>query len=242
MTNSNCWICSKPATTAEHKTKRSDLKLMSQGVSFKKGDRLIKTLNNGKESLIQGLDSQALKYKKNLCENCNSAKSQPWDKAYEMLISFVHQNYLAIARDRKINLKLVYGANVRNAQMNLFKYFAKAFGCAINEINDKVPSVIFDVINGKSFDGRSFFITISVCEELLKKNPMLSVFTGCSDLETLDEKKSGKSVGYYRWAQNLGWLVIAYSYNLENIDGGIPWSGKSKSIEFSNFSILKICP
>jgi hypothetical protein len=68
---------------------------------------------------------------------------------------------------------------------------------------------------------------------------MLSGFAGCSDLESLSEKESGKPVSY-RWAQNLGWLVISYSYNLKNIDGGIPWGGKSKSIEFSNFSILKI--
>ncbi len=95
------------------------------------------------------------------------------------------------------------------------------------------------MINGKSFDGRKFFINISVCEELLKKNPMLNGFAACSDLESLDDKISGKSIGY-RWAQNLGWLVISYSYNLKNIDGGIPWSGKSKVINFSNFSILEI--
>lgn len=141
MTN-NCWICDKLATTSEHKTKRTDLKLMSQGISFKKGDRLIKKLNNGKELLIQGLDSKELKYKKNLCENCNSAKSKPWDKSYEKFIDFACKNHKTIARDRKISLKLVYGDNAKDAQMDLFKYLAKAFGCAINEINKEVPSVI----------------------------------------------------------------------------------------------------
>jgi hypothetical protein len=58
-----------------------------------------------------------------------------------MLINFVHKNHLTISRERKINLKLVYGANVKKRQTNLFKYFAKAFGCAINEINDEVPSI-----------------------------------------------------------------------------------------------------
>lgn len=240
MVNNKCWICDKPATTAEHKIKRSDLKLMSQGISFKKGDRLIKTLNNGKKSVIQGLNSKEVRYEKNLCGYCNNTRSEPWDKAYEMLINFVYKNHSTISRDRKINLKLVYGTNVKKGQVDLFKYFAKAFGCAINEINDKVPSIIFDVINGRSFDGKEFFINISVCEELLKQNPMLNGFVGCSDLETVYDKKSGKSIAY-RWDQNLGWFVISYSYNLKNIDGGIPWSGKSKSIEFSNFSILTIC-
>jgi hypothetical protein len=64
MVNNKCWICGEPATTSEHKIKSSDLKLMSQGISFKKGDRLIKTLNNGKQSVIQGLDSKEVKYKK----------------------------------------------------------------------------------------------------------------------------------------------------------------------------------
>jgi hypothetical protein len=239
MTSEKCWMCGELATTREHQIKKTDLKLMSQGVSFKKGDRLIKTLNNGKKSFIQGLDSKEVKYKKNLCGYCNNTRSEPWDKAYEALMNFAYKNHITIARDRKINLKLVYGANVKKAKMDLFKYFAKAFGCAINEINDEVPSVIFDVINEKSFDGKIFFINISACEELLEKNPMLDGFAGCSNLESLNEKESGKPVSY-RWAQNLGWLVISYFYNLKNIDGGIPWSGKSKSIEFSNFSILKI--
>jgi hypothetical protein len=64
MTSEKCWICGEAATTAEHKNKRSDLKLMSQGIGFKKGGRLIKILNNGKKSIIQGLDSKEVKYKK----------------------------------------------------------------------------------------------------------------------------------------------------------------------------------
>lgn len=74
------------------------------------------------------------------------------------------------------------------------------------------------MIYERSFDGKKFFINISLCEELLKQNPMLNGFAGCSDLESVDDKKSGKPVAY-RWAQNLGWFVISYSYNLKNIDG-----------------------
>jgi hypothetical protein len=230
MENSLCWICGNRATTSEHNPKRSDLKLIFSTATFQKGDRLIKTTNAGKKTLVQGLNSKELKYQKNLCEWCNNSKTAPHDKAREILANFLVKNSRLVLKEKQVNLKMVYGRDVKRFQSDLFKYFAKAFGCAINATGKPVPNILVDVINGKSY-GKDFFVTFSVDEELLKKRVRLGSSVGCSNLEYWEEKKTKERV--WIWSQNLGWFVITYFYKAKIVNGMNPWYGKNKVIQFS---------
>lgn len=232
MNNNLCWICQQPATTSEHNPKRSDLKLMFRDATFEKGNRLVKTTAAGEKILVQGLNSKEVKYEKNLCDGCNNSGTQPYDKAYETLIDFIVKNHVAISKQKIVNLKIVYGKEVRRCQSDLFKYFAKTVGCTINATGNKVPSSLLDVIQGKSY-GKNFFVTISINEELLKIKAELKGLAGCSDLHLLKEKRTGEEV--WIWSQNLGWLVLTYWFNAKIMDDAIPWYGKSKVIKFSQF-------
>jgi hypothetical protein len=178
-----CLICqTQIATTAEHINKRSDLKVAFSEVSFsaKNKDRLRKTTNDGKKIIVQGLKSEELKYEKNLCHPCQTTRSQPWDKAYEKLISFINDHYYEIHKQKFINLKLVYGNEVKSCQESLFRYFAKAFICCIDaarskekeegdlDSNVQIPNTILDIVQQRNY-GKEFFITVSINEELFER-------------------------------------------------------------------------
>jgi hypothetical protein len=228
---SSCWMCGDLADTTEHKIKCSQLKLTFPNISLKVGDRLIKTNSDGNEDdIVQGWNSNKVKYdKKNLCEKCNSDTSQPWDKAYDDFASFIRENPKLVYKNRVVNLKLVYGKEVKSCQADLFRYFAKAFGCSIYEKYHEVPTAILDVISGKNYR-RNFFITISVIEEIYDYNSAIKDLIGCSDLISIDH---GNIPIAWRWSQNLAWFVIDFRFNLVVPKGFKPWTGKSKKILFS---------
>jgi len=224
-----CWMCGNLATTAEHKIKCSDLKLAFPNISLAVGDRMIKTNSVGDESLVQGWQSKEVKYKKNLCKQCNGSISKAWDNAYLDFVLFLSKNPKLVYKNRAVDLKVIYGKNVKESQVHLFRYFAKAFGCAIYETGCEVPIFILDIIYGKSY-GKSFFVTVSSIEEIYDYNPTIEGLLGCSDLMSIDD---GNTPVAWRWLQNLAWFVIDFRFNLVAPERAIPWTGKSKKILFS---------
>lgn len=73
-----CWICSGPAETREHKFKKTDVDRAGGGWTL--GERPHFFGANGL-SVIRGPDSKLVKFVKVLCQNCNSARTQPYDNA-----------------------------------------------------------------------------------------------------------------------------------------------------------------
>ena len=224
-----CWMCDNAATSAEHKIKCSVLKSAFPNTSLKIGDRLIKTNSAGERCVVQGWQSKEVKYKKNLCENCNGSVSQAWDRAYDDLVSFISKNPELVYKKKIVDLRLVYGGEVKKRQMSLFQYFAKAFGCSIYDANCEVPPVILDVVSGRVY-GKSFFITVAAIEEIYNRNPAIEGLLGCSDLKSWND---GNIPVAWLWSQNLAWFVITYRCNLVTPSNSIPWVGKSKKITLS---------
>jgi hypothetical protein len=89
----DCWICGSVANTSEHSVKKTDLKTIFSN----KPKRFIahhfdEEYNTKRKTLIQGLNSKHLKYDKDLCENCNTNLTRPYDLAYEEFIKYVFKN------------------------------------------------------------------------------------------------------------------------------------------------------
>ena len=76
-----CWICkAEEGTTREHRPKRSDLKAVL-------GDSGPLYLHNDKRRnrKIQSINSKLVKFSPSICNTCNSARTQPHDRAWEIL-------------------------------------------------------------------------------------------------------------------------------------------------------------
>lgn len=77
-----CWICGKPADSAEHRIKKSDLVALYGSGPYKGADALM-LIRGEKETPIQGPNSKHVKYEKIICCKCNNEFTQPFDLAYE---------------------------------------------------------------------------------------------------------------------------------------------------------------
>jgi hypothetical protein len=148
-----CWWCGKAGDSGEHKLKRSDVKRMfddkvsTQPVwrfSAAVGDSLS---NQGKK--VQGPNSGELKFPKVLCQECNNAQSQPFDKAYSLFSQYWCDNRTRLLKARELDLRKVYPGNWQNQAILLTKYFLKHIGCRLAEVGMEVPPSIPAYLDGK---------------------------------------------------------------------------------------------
>lgn len=225
-----CWICGSVADSAEHAAKKSDLSNLFGKGPYAKGQRLVKKDENGKRAFIQSPDSDHVKFGKLLCHSCNTTRSQPFDRAYEKFISYLSDNPHGVLKSRSLNFNLVFGKQSRKCVTNLYKYFVKAFGCALADSGIPVPTDLVNYIRGKS-GVTSLKISFAVYEDILKLSKKLA---GVVEVHRLEGDKDAFS---FVWAYSIGWLTIIYWYDYANKpDLGDLWAGKSKKVRLGSFS------
>lgn len=131
-----CWICGNNTAkvTGEHKLKASDLKSEFGLVSQKnplyynsKTQRNI-PINSIKRSAI--IKSTAL-----ICENCNTARTSPDDRAWETMSGYLRSGKVKLNRGTLINLHRIFPGETKSKMLNIHLFFLKQFGCAIKELN-----------------------------------------------------------------------------------------------------------
>lgn len=221
-----CWICGADATTGEHSQKKTDVIAMFGSKSFSK---VVKhDYDKNKKTIIQGPNSRTLKYDDNLCEHCNTARTQAFDLAYTTFAEYVRNNFAELGHTLTVNTNIVFGKGAtRKERRNLFLYFIKAFGCELNDRNLAVPQVLRDALLGKNYDA-SF--RISICLNRAPQ-PFLQNFP----LEgNQDDKK--KPVDFF-WAQDNGWFTVAHAYRRPiPPEFGEEWFGKSRTFRVGRWS------
>jgi len=127
----NCWICGDIANSGEHMIKASDLKAAFGHVTQKAPLYLSsdKVRNLG----VPGIRSDKLKYTALLCSRCNNERTQPHDRAWEKLSSYLRAYKPPIRRGSVIRLNRVFPGSVSKSMLGVHLYFAKLFGCLISQ-------------------------------------------------------------------------------------------------------------
>jgi len=212
-----CWICGGLAATAEHKYKKSDT-VRGHGKGPYKGDGSVSHYCEGKESKVQGPDANVLKYHKSLCAKCNNETTQPFDKAYEQFISWIFKNECNVLRDRKINFETIYSSEWETAQLNLYKYLVKAFGCKIVEAQAPVPLDLINFLRQESFQtGLRIIISVNEIAMLMDKEHYDGLLRGSEFVAwpTVDRSQ----ISHARWDSGVSWLTFEYWYGIVPPDG-----------------------
>jgi hypothetical protein len=224
-----CWICEAPADSREHKIKRSDLVREFGTGAFDDGD-LLHAVEGQRCRELQGPNSSRLKYQPVLCGDCNSARSQPWDRAYEAFNSWVFEHQRTVLSRRFVNLYEVFGEEgVVESCPNLYKYFVKAFGCRLASAGYAVPSHLVALMSQDHFLTK-LRLTFAVYKAVFALPPELRQRAGLSDLLRLDSRSMGR-MERYLFQLNVGWLVIGLHYDIEVPPGvGAPWTSDSACI------------
>ena len=125
-----CWICNGPADSGEHKTKKSDLKAVfgkpTQDQPFYYHD------NSDKNRPVKSLDAKFLKSPDRICQECNNARTQPHDFAWQTLSEFFAANPQVLADDH-LRCNRVFPKFTQAQMRHVHRYFVKIFGCLILE-------------------------------------------------------------------------------------------------------------
>lgn len=201
-----CWICGSPATSGEHKIKRTDLvRVHGNGQAFTQAE-LSYLKSNGSVVNLQGPNSKHLKYIGVLCELCNNEKSQPFDTTYDEFISYLESNQTEVLSKRQINLQKIYGKNWEEKQLNLFRYFVKTIGCRIADADQTVPIDLIEILQKKSFS-TPLYICIAINEDELLKPDAEQKLLRIGNLITNEPARNRFAFAYY-----YRWLVVSFWY------------------------------
>ena len=126
-----CWICkAEEGTTREHRPKRSDLKAVL-------GDSGPLYLHNDKRRnrKIQSINSKLVKFSPSICNTCNSARTQPHDRAWEILSEALRNRNPPIKPGDIIRADRIFRYKTSQEMLNVHLFFAKGLGCEIVENN-----------------------------------------------------------------------------------------------------------
>lgn len=229
MMERTCWICEAPADSREHKIKRTDL-LREFGVDAFDGGDLLHVIDGESTRKLQGPNSKRLKYEPVLCGDCNSARSQPWDKAYEAFIAWVFENQRTILSRRYINLYEVFGEEgAVESCPNLYKYFVKAFGCRLASAGYAVPEHLVTLLSQDYFLTK-LRLTFAVYKAMFALAPEFRQRAGLGGLVRMDSRSMGQMERYV-FQLNVGWLVIGLHYDIDAPPGvGANWTSDSACI------------
>jgi len=155
-----CWWCGDAANSREHKWKKSEIKAM-YGLANSDSYPLLWIDDSGNSKTVQGPDSDALKFEKSLCQNCNNARSQKFDRTYDRWIQHLGANYEQIIESRVLDLSDVIGVAGSESRLDLARYFAKHIGCRVADKAGRVPASLISFLNGDS--GSSAFAWTELC-------------------------------------------------------------------------------
>jgi 5-methylcytosine-specific restriction endonuclease McrA len=141
MNNTKCWICGGSGLTGEHKTKRSDLRDVFGTVT--QSDPIYFHDNNRKNRLIGSLNAKPLKSPSHICANCNNARTQPHDRAWERLSAALRMRNPPIRSGTVVRADRIFAYNTAREMLNVHLYFVKLFGCHIVEGNIPIDTAKF---------------------------------------------------------------------------------------------------
>ena len=223
-------MCGSEANSAEHKFKKADI-VRAYGRGPYSGTHRPMHVRTGKLTEIQGPNSRTIKYATILCDTCNTTSTQPYDTAYDHFIEWVLENESTVLLRRFINFADVFGADFPKHQLNLYKYFAKSFGCRLVEANQVVPDDVRNLFAKEQFQTALRF-TFSVNEDILAM-PLSDrqCFIGKGDLTAMVQRSDPTQIDGISFSEHVSWFTTHYWYALAP-DGnlGAEWVANSQYI------------
>ncbi|MCK6375936.1 MAG: hypothetical protein L6Q69_17820 [Zoogloea sp.] len=149
------------------------------------------------------------------------------------------ENEEAVLRQRFLDFEEIYGSNWEESQRDLYKYFAKSFGCRLVDATTNVPPDIVECIVRNSFCTH-LCLTLAVNEDtLLLPSRHRNGFIGKGKLFSWTPRSAPRSDDIFTWDEHVSWLTTCYWYNNAPDDAcGSSWIADRKLIHLGSFAPL----
>jgi hypothetical protein len=141
----DCWICRAPATTGEHITKKTDLKLEFGDVT-PQAPLYLHRVGQRRSKRVFSFDAKDLKPFP-LCPECNNHRTQPHDFAWAKLSTFLKTRNPE--PETIVRASCVFPDSTAQQMLNVHLYFVKQLGCRLIKAEIPVDRVFSDaILNG----------------------------------------------------------------------------------------------
>lgn len=202
----NCWICGNEGKTGEHRIKASDLR--SFFGEFTQKSPLYFHTSEKRNIPVGSIKSDRFKSKAKICNKCNSSITQPYDKAWEKLSTYLRGNFCQISKTGKINLSKVFPGATKQAMLNVHLYFVKLFGCFI--VEHDVPIEITPFANAIKTRLPHMDVYLAFGPRL---GSVKNKFAGVTPIDAVN--KDGRVV-FASWFYIVGDIAVDVIYSAEN--------------------------
>jgi len=226
MAPKSCWWCGAPADSREHKFKQSELR-MNNGRGPWKGDAgVVHRGPDGRIRAIQGPDASTVKFGPTMCSNCNSARSQPFDRAYDTFIEYMSAHESAVGVDRRFRFSDIYGADWATKRCNLVKYWVKHVCCMASEHGISIPDDLISYLDDASAGAPPHIkLDMLVQSDLLRLRLYDSMpygsFIGDVAGFTAPDGRLVAIEAHIMW----GWVMVTYRFDLTDSFGSTTFEG-----------------
>jgi hypothetical protein len=141
-----CWWCGAVADSGEHKFKRSDL-VRAFGNGGWRGETAVAHVTDRILS-PQSSRAKSLKFAKTLCHHCNTARSQPFDRAYDQFADHIRGDSIRILDTGVLDWRAIYGDEWMESVAQLIRYWVKHIGCRLSEVGAIIRPELPDFLDG----------------------------------------------------------------------------------------------
>ncbi len=130
-----CWICGSHSNlTREHFPKKADTR-----AAFASAGRLYRTDAGTRNEILQGPGATRLTLGAPICGRCNNELTQPHDKAWDQLRTYLIANWPAVVAAGEFDLQKIFPHDTNVQACNVHLYFVKVLGCVIVEHGLSIP-------------------------------------------------------------------------------------------------------
>lgn len=175
----DCWICGCKADSGEHIPKSSTLSNIFKHVS--QSQPLYLSSESYRNRPLQSINSKLVKFKV-ICSKCNNSLTQPADKAWDALLTYVSKNIHSKDVGSVLPLHKVFPTNRKQQLINLHHYFIKLFGCVAAQFNIAID--LPGLASSLKSNGISELIHIGISRRDWLNN---LTYAGPSDMHTISD-------------------------------------------------------
>ncbi|WP_344213420.1 hypothetical protein [Kribbella sancticallisti] len=142
-----CWWCGSVADSGEHKFKRSDL-VRAFGAGVWTGSDAVSHGSGGRASPVKSSRADRLKFPKVMCQNCNNARSQAMDAAYDTFSAYIANNEEQILRDARFQWSDIFTGDWKSGREEVARYWVKHICTRLATEGVSISAEVIEFLDG----------------------------------------------------------------------------------------------
>jgi hypothetical protein len=131
----------RPAESGEHRFKASDIRAVAPRIT--PSAPVFLQRGRATNDRIGSSRANRLKFAKSICAECNGTRTQPYDFAWQRLLTYLLATWPAITRRGRFDLSKAFPGGTRAAALAVHLFFVKLFGCKIQDEGHAVDLATF---------------------------------------------------------------------------------------------------